>query len=103
MQNLKTINEDVDMCIWTYNKTFRGHLWVHFKIFTFKIGQELDTRRFSKWEDDWKRREEITEIYGLFDDDYAFNFMKKSGKMNCLLKHHLQISVPPKAKKCDLL
>ena len=52
-----------------------------------------NARQFSKWEDDRKRREEITEIYGLFDDDYAFNFMKKSGK----------ISVPPKAKKCDLL
>ena len=62
-----------------------------------------NARQFSKWEDDRKRREEITEIYGLFDDDYAFNFMKKSGKMNCRLKHHLQISVPPKAEKCDLL
>ena len=36
-----------------------------------------NARRFSKWEDDRKRREEITEIYGLFYDDYAFNFTKK--------------------------
>ena len=43
-----------------------------------------NAQKFSKCEDDRKRCEEITEIYGLFDDDYAFNFMKKSGKMNCV-------------------
>ena len=43
-QNVKTIDENIDIWIWTYNKTFRGHSWVHFKIFTFKIGQELAKR-----------------------------------------------------------
>ena len=41
LQNEKLINEDVDIYIWTHNTNFSGHWWRHFKIFTFKIGQEL--------------------------------------------------------------
>ena len=59
-------------------------MWVHFKHILRYLDSKLDkiwpnAQKFSKWEDDQKRCEEITEIYGLFDDDYAFNFMKKSG------------------------
>ena len=36
--NVKKINQDVDIGIWTYNIIFRGHSWLRLKISRLKIG-----------------------------------------------------------------